>query len=330
MSDITFLYPNFLWALLILPLLAAWYILKGKQVKPTLHFSHAEFNRQSRKTVKQRLYPVLPILRILAVGFLIVAMARPQSSKKNDEQTIHGIDIVLAMDISGSMIAEDFRPNRLEAAKQVAADFISARKNDRIALVAFSGEAYTQCPLTIDKGILLRKLKELKNGVILDGTAIGDGLAVSINRIRKSEAISKVIILLTDGVNNQGNIDPLTAAETAKLFDIRMYSIGVGTRGTAPYPVQTPFGKQYVNVPVEIDENLLTEMSDLTGGKYFRATNKNKLKEIFDEIDQLEKTKIEVLSFEQRSEEYKLWVILALICLCLEFLGRYVYFRTLP
>jgi Ca-activated chloride channel family protein len=190
MSDITFLYPNFLWALLILPILAVWYFLKDKSTKSTLHFSHINFNGQQRRTVKQRLYPALPVLRVLTVGFLIVAMARPQSSRKNNEQTIHGIDIVIAMDVSGSMIAEDFSPNRLEAAKQVAADFISARKNDRIALVAFSGEAYTQCPLTIDKGILLRKLKELKNGIILDGTAIGDGLAVSINRIKKSEAKS--------------------------------------------------------------------------------------------------------------------------------------------
>jgi Ca-activated chloride channel family protein len=311
-------------------LLATWYILKDKNTKPTLHFSHAGFAGRQRKTLKQRIYPILPTLRILAIGSLIIALARPQSTSKNDEQNIQGIDIVMAMDVSGSMLAEDFSPNRLEAAKQVASDFISARKNDRIALVAFSGEAYTQCPLTIDKGILLNKLKELKSGIILDGTAIGDGLAVSINRLKNSDAKSKVIIQLTDGVNNMGNIDPVNAAEMAKVFDIRLYSIGVGTQGTAPYPVQTPFGKQYVNVPVEIDESLLTEMSNLTGGKYFRATNKNKLKSIFEEIDKLEKTKIEVLSFEQRSEEYKMWVWLALILLCLEVFMRYVVVKPLP
>ncbi|MDR1973183.1 MAG: VWA domain-containing protein [Bacteroidales bacterium] len=325
-----FVYPNILWTLLVLPLLALWYILKDRKTKPTLRFSHADFNGKQRKTIRQRLHPILPTLRILTVGFLIVAMARPQSSSKNDEKTVHGIDIVMAMDVSSSMLAEDFRPNRLEAAKQVASDFITARKNDRIALVAFSGEAYTQCPLTIDKSILLGKLKELKSGVILDGTAIGDGLAVGVNRIKNSEAKSKVIILLTDGINNMGNIDPVNAAETAKLFDIRMYAIGVGTIGTAPYPVQTPFGKQYVNVPVEIDEKLLTEMSDLTGGKYFRATNKNKLQSIFEEIDKLEKTRIEVLSYQQQSEEYKLWVLLALISLCIEMFVRYVVIKTLP
>ncbi|MDR1739587.1 MAG: VWA domain-containing protein, partial [Bacteroidales bacterium] len=223
-GNVEFLYPSILWALLILPLLAAWYIFKDKSTKTTLHFSHAGFDGKQRKTVKQYLYPVIPVLRLLVIGFLIVALARPQSTSKNDEQTIHGIDIVMAMDVSSSMLAEDFSPNRLEAAKQVASDFISARKNDRIALVAFSGEAYTQCPLTIDKGILLNKLKELKSGVILDGTAIGDGIAVSINRIKSSEAKSKVIILLTDGVNNMGNIDPVNAAEMAKVFDIRLYS----------------------------------------------------------------------------------------------------------
>ncbi len=236
----------------------------------------------------------------------------------------------MSMDISGSMLAEDFSPNRLESAKQLAQEFIRARENDRIAIVAFSGEAYTQCPLTIDHGILENRIKQLKSGLIPDGTALGDGLAVSINRIRQSDAKSKVIILLTDGVNNAGSIDPLTASELAKTYGIRVYTIGVGTTGLAPYPYRTPFGIQYQNVKVEIDENLLSRIAKETGGVYFRATSKNKLKDIFQEIDQLEKTKIEVVSYEHRSEEYRLPLWVALAFLLAETIGRLFIFKTLP
>ncbi|MEG1718166.1 MAG: VWA domain-containing protein [Bacteroidales bacterium] len=330
MNNITFANPHFLWLLVIIPFLIYWFIAKEKKTHSFMHFSHCGFKTEIRKTWKRRMYPLLYVLRILAIISIIVALARPQSKMKNSTQNIEGIDIVMAMDISGSMLAEDFHPNRLESAKEVAKEFIQARENDRIAVVAFSGEAYTQCPLTIDKDILTNRLKELKSGLIADGTALGDGLAVSLNRVRNSNTKSKIIILLTDGVNNMGSIDPLSAADMANLYGIRIYTIGVGTIGTAPYPYQTPFGIQYQNVEVQIDETLLDNIAQNTGGKYFRATNQDKLKKIFSEIDQLEKTKIEVMSFEHSSEEYKplLWV--ALLFLGLELICRMFVFKTLP
>lgn len=237
---------------------------------------------------------------------------------------------MLAMDISGSMLAEDFSPNRLEAAKKVAADFINGRADDRMGLVAFSGEAFTQCPLTIDHRVLQHRLKALKSGMIEDGTALGDGLSVAVNRIRNSAAKSKTIILLTDGINNRGSVDPLTAAELAKLYNIRVYTIGVGTQGMAPYPFQTPFGIQYQNVEVQIDEALLQNMAQSTGGDYFRATNQNKLRHIFKEIDRLEKSKIEVMTYESHTDEYAILLWWALGLLMLELLCRLFVFKTLP
>ncbi|MEG1498891.1 MAG: VWA domain-containing protein [Bacteroidales bacterium] len=330
MNNITFANPHFLWLLVIIPFLIYWFIAKEKKTHSFMHFSHCGFKTEIRKTWKRRMYPLLYVLRILAIISIIVALARPQSKMKNSTQNIEGIDIVMAMDISGSMLAEDFHPNRLESAKEVAKEFIQARENDRIAVVAFSGEAYTQCPLTIDKDILTNRLKELKSGLIADGTALGDGLAVSLNRVRNSNTKSKIIILLTDGVNNMGSIDPLSAADMANLYGIRIYTIGVGTIGTAPYPYQTPFGIQYQNVEVQIDETLLDNIAQNTGGKYFRATNQDKLKKIFSEIDQLEKTKIEVMSFEHSSEEYKPLLWIALLFLGLELICRMFVFKTLP
>ncbi len=330
MENIVFAYPKLLWLLLILPPLGYWLFARDKKTRPYLHYSDSSYRNVLKKTWRQRLYPTLHVLRLLAVALLVVALARPQSTSKQSSKNIEGVDIVMAMDISGSMLAEDFSPNRLEASKQLAREFVRGRESDRIAVVAFSGEAFTQCPLTIDHGILENRIRQLKSGVITDGTALGDGLAVSINRIRQSDAKSKVIILLTDGVNNAGSIDPLTASDIAKTYGIRVYTIGVGTRGLAPYPYKTPFGIQYQNVQVEIDENLLKQIADETGGTYFRATNKNRLKAIFEEIDKLEKTKIEVLSYEQRAEEFKPFLWAALVLLLLELLLRLSVFKTLP
>ena len=330
MENIVFANPELLWLLVILPLIGYWLFAQDKKTHPYLHYSGTDFNKELKKTWRQRLYPLLNVLRLICIGLIIVALARPQAKSKNSRKNIEGVDIVMAMDISGSMLAEDFKPNRLEASKDIAQDFVRARENDRIAVAAFSGEAYTQCPLTIDHGILQNRIHELRSGLIPDGTALGDGLAVSINRIRKSDAKSKVIILLTDGVNNAGSIDPLTAAELAKTYKIKVYTIGVGTRGLAPYPFQTPFGIQYQNTKVEIDEDLLTQIAEETGGRYYRATTENNLKEIFDEIDNLEKTKIEVISFEHRSEEYKAILWLALGLFLLELAGKLSIFKTLP
>ncbi len=247
---------------------------------------------------------------------------------RGENVTTEGIDIVLATDISGSMLAEDFRPNRIEAAKRVVSDFVSGRPNDRIALVIFSGESFTQCPLTLDHAVLLNLLKDVRSGMVEDGTAIGMGLATSVSRLKDSKAKSRVIILLTDGVNNRGFIDPLTAAGIAQSFGIRVYTIGVGTIGTAPYPVQTPFGVQYQNVPVEIDEALLMKIAVQTGGQYFRATDNKKLKAIYDEIDRLEKTKIEVTQFRRHSEEFYATAGLAGLLLLLELLLSHTVFRS--
>ena len=330
MENIVFANPELLWLLVILPIIGYWLFAQDKKTHPYLHYSGTDFNKELKKTWRQRLYPLLNVLRLICIGLIIVALARPQAKSKNSRKNIEGVDIVMAMDISGSMLAEDFKPNRLEASKDIAQDFVRARENDRIAVVAFSGEAYTQCPLTIDHGILENRIHELRSGLIPDGTALGDGLAVSINRIRKSDAKSKVIILLTDGVNNAGSIDPLTAAELAKTYKIKVYTIGVGTRGLAPYPFQTPFGIQYQNTKVEIDEDLLTQIAEETGGRYYRATTENNLKETNDEIDNLEKTKIEVISFEHRSEEYKAILWLALGLFLLELAGKLSIFKTLP
>ena len=292
MNNITFAHPYLLLLLLVIPLMAVWYIMRYRKQKPALQFSNISLFKGVRKTFRQRAYPLLFILRMVAVAAIIVALARPQRMLSRQEMKVEGIDIVLAMDVSGSMLAEDFKPNRLEAAKKVAADFIDGRKSDRMGLVVFAGEAFTQVPLTIDHNVLLKQLSGLKDGMTKDGTALGDGLATAINRIKDSEAKSKVIILLTDGINNQGAVDPQSAAEIAALYNIRLYTIGVGTKGLAPYPFRDAFGrKRYQNVPVELDENLLTQMAQSTNdGQYFRATNKKSLQQIFNQIDKMEKS----------------------------------------
>jgi len=267
------------------------------------------------------------ILRSLAIAALILALARPQSSLSWQNSTTEGIDIMIASDISGSMLAEDFQPNRLEAGKNIAIDFIRNRPDDRIGLVIFSGESFTQCPLTIDHDVLINLYADVKYGMIDDGTAIGMGLATAVNRLKGSEAKSKVIILLTDGSNNMGSIPPLTAAEIAKDFGIRVYTVGIGTHGFAPYPVQTPFGVQYQKIPVDVDEGTLTKIANATGGKYFRATDNQTLRNIYDQIDKLEKAKIDVTQFHKKTELFFPFALIALFLLSMEFILKNTLLR---
>ena len=270
------------------------------------------------------------VLRTVAIAVLVVILARPQSTNSWQNSSTEGIDIVLAMDISTSMLAQDLKPNRLEASKDVASSFINGRPNDNIGLVVFAAESFTQCPLTTDHAVLLNLFKDIQPGIIQDGTAIGLGLANAVSRIKDSQAKSKVIILLTDGVNNTGEIAPVTAAEIAKTFGVRVYTIGVGTQGEAPYPFQTAFGIQYQNVPVEIDEQTLKQMAATTGGQYFRATDNASLKEIYSEIDKMEKTKISVQEYSKKQEEYKNWAILLFVLLLVEILLRNTLLRNIP
>ena len=270
----------------------------------------------------------LIILRCIAVVTLITALARPQTSLSWQDVTTEGIDIAIALDVSGSMLAEDFKPNRLEASKQVAMDFISERPYDRIGLVIYAGESFTQCPLTTDHAVLLNLFDDIKNGMIEDGTAIGMGLATSVSRLKDSKAISKVAILLTDGSNNRGSIPPVTAAEIAKEFGIRVYTVGVGSNGSARMPMQDQFGRTvYQNVEVKIDEKTLKEIADITDGKYFRATNKKSLEAIYKEIDKLEKSKIEVTEYKKKSEKFVPFALLAACLLLIEFLLRNIIFK---
>ena len=328
-ENIEFANPKLLWLLLLVPALIVWYILRHKKQEASLNFSDLKGFVKLPKTWKAYLRHLLFAMKMAALALLIVALARPQSSSTNSTSNIEGIDIVMAMDVSGSMLARDLKPDRLTAAKNVASDFVKGRPGDRMGLVIFSGETFTQVPLTTDHGVMLNMLAEMKNGLIDDGTAIGDGLATAISRLKDSEAISKVVILLTDGMNNAGSVDPYTAAEIAKLYGIRVYTIGVGSYGTAPYPVQTPFGTQIQQMKVEIDEKLLASVAGMTGGKYFRATSNQKLDEIYEEIDKLERSKIEVTEFRRLHEEFYPLVAWALALLLLEFLLRKTIFRTL-
>jgi Ca-activated chloride channel homolog len=330
MMGFTFANPEFFVLLAIVPVVIYWYIRYQRKQYVELQVSTVEIFHTVPRTWRQRFRHLLFVLRLFAFIFLVIALARPQSSSRGENVSTEGIDIVLVTDISGSMLAEDFRPNRIEAAKKVATDFIEGRLNDRIGLVVFSGESFTQCPLTLDHSVVKNLLKEIKSGMIEDGTAIGMGLATAVSRLKESKAKSRVIILLTDGVNNRGFIDPLTAAGIAQSFGIRVYTIGVGTIGMAPYPVQTPFGTQYQNVPVEIDETLLQKIADQTGGKYFRATDNRKLKAIYDEIDRLEKTKIEVTQFKRHKEEFYSAAMFAGILLLLELALAQTVFRKIP
>ncbi|HIE15300.1 MAG TPA: VWA domain-containing protein, partial [Bacteroidales bacterium] len=318
-----------LFLLILIPILIAWYVWKRKKYFATLQISSVAAFSNMKPTFKVWARHILFIIRMLALILLIIVMARPQSSNSWKNISTKGIDIILDMDISGSMLAQDFKPNRLEAAKEVAIKFINGRPNDRVGLVVFSGESFTQCPLTTDHASVINLMKDIKSGMIEDGTAIGEGLANGIRRLKDSPAKSKVIILLTDGINNMGAIDPLTAAEIAKTFNIRIYTIGIGSRGMAPYPIQTPFGMQYQQMKVEIDETLLQRISDETGGKYFRATNKKKLEDIYKEIDKLEKSKIKIKEYRKKNDEYLWWGIIAILLLTIEGILRYTVFRSI-
>ncbi len=330
MSELVFKSPGYLYLLFLLLPMIAWYIYKDRDSGASLQFSSLRGFDKWSGAVRQYLRHALFVFRILALTLLIVVMARPQSTKNWRNVTTEGIDIIIALDISSSMLARDFQPNRLNASKNVAKEFISGRPYDRMGLVVFSGESFTQCPLTTDHAVLINLFRDIESGMIEDGTAIGNGLATSVNRLKDSKAISKVIILLTDGVNNRGEIAPITAAEIAKTFGIRVYTIGVGSQGMAPYPVNTPYGIQYRNMKVEIYEEVLQEVASITDGKYFRATNNRKLKEIYEEIDRLEKSKIDVREISRREEEYLNFAMIGLILILVEGLLRSTVLRSLP
>ena len=329
-NGITFAYPWVLYFLLIIPLMVAWYIFRGMKVQSSVKYSSLNIFKGVPLTIRERLRHFPFAVRLLAIGLLIIALARPQSFSSGENVTTEGIDIAMVLDISGSMLAEDLKPNRLEAAKNVIDNFVEGRISDRIGLVVFSRDAFTQCPLTIDYNVLRNLLLDIRSGMIEDGTAIGNAIANGINRLKDSNAKSKIIILVTDGVNNSGEVDPISAAEMAKTFGIRVYTIGVGTRGEAPYPVKTPFGTRYQMVPVEIDEAVLQKISGLTDGQYFRATNNRALKEIYDKIDKLEKTKIEITSYKNASEKYHSWLWLGLILILIEMGLSKTILRKLP
>ncbi|MEO6902504.1 MAG: VWA domain-containing protein [Bacteroidia bacterium] len=331
-NDITFANKELLWLLLLIPGILVWYILKEKTYHPELRVSSLSGFENIKPSLKQYFRHILIVLRMLAISLLIIVLARPQSRSSWKDVKTEGIDIVISLDISGSMLAKDFKPNRLEAAKEVASEFIASRPNDRIGLVIFSGESFTQCPLTTDHAVIQNLFANIKTGMVKDGTAIGDGLATAVARIKNGTAKSKVIILLTDGVNNQGSIAPITAAEIAKVFGVRVYTVGIGTMGKALSPTgMYPDGTyQYSYVDVNIDEKTLTEIADMTGGKYFRATDNNKLKEIYKEIDRLEKTIFEEKNFTNKSERFFPFAITALILLVLEFILKNRIFKGIP
>jgi len=322
MNNIVFANPAYLYLLILIPLLVIFYIFRQSNTSASLRLSSLDFVPGVSGGFRVWLRHILVAIRMLAMVLLIVVLARPQSTDRWKDTTTEGIDIVMAMDISGSMLARDFKPDRLEASKNVATEFISGRPGDRIGLVIFSGESFTQCPLTTDHAVLINLMREMESGMIEDGTAIGLGLATAVNRIKDSDAISKVVILLTDGVNNRGSIAPITAAEIAKTMDIRVYTVGVGTRGMAPYPIQTSAGTRYQNMPVEIDEDVLMEIASMTDGKYFRATDNESLVNIYKEIDKLEKSRIDVQEYNIKNEEFLLFAILAIALLLFEIIVR--------
>lgn len=325
----TFAYPELLWLLILLPLIATWYILQARKTSATMTISSLKpFG--SRRGLRVYLRHSLPILRALSVGFLIIALARPQNTNSWQKDSIEGIDIMLAMDVSGSMQTMDFKPNRLEAAKDVAISFINNRPNDNIGMVTFAGESFTQCPLTTDHTVLLNMVQDLQMGVLDDGTAIGMGLATAVNRLKDSKAKSRVVILLTDGSNNMGDITPRMAADIARTFGIRVYTVGVGTRGEAPFPIQTEFGVRIQNVPVDIDEPTLDGIAEVSGGKYFRAVDNETLNEIYKEIDKLEKTRLMTKSSKAYEEKYFVYALIAFLLLLTEFLLRNTLLRSNP
>ena len=320
--------------LLLIPYLI-WYVMYRKKTEPTMRMSDTFAFRFAPKSWKVMLMPLSMLLRVLAFVMIILVLARPQTQNSWKSKTVEGIDIMLAVDVSTSMLAEDLKPNRIEAAKQVASEFITGRPNDNIGLTIFAGEAFTQCPMTTDHASLLNLLQTVRTdiaqrGLIEDGTAIGMGLANAVSRLKESKAKSKVVILLTDGSNNRGDISPMTAAEIAKSLGIRVYTIGVGTNKVAPYPMVVAGGVQYVNIPVEIDTKTLSQIASVTEGDFYRATNTRELRKIYQEIDQLEKSKLNVKQFSKKYEAYQPFALVAVIALLLEILLRITIFRRIP
>jgi len=325
--------PSLLWLLLLLPVLLGLTSLIHKKREAVWRISTTEGLRKLPVSAKIKWRPLLLVLRSIAYIAFIIVLARPQKTDTSESIDSNGIDIVISMDISGSMLAEDFKPNRLDAAKEVAKKFVLERISDRIGLVIFSGESFTQCPITIDHKVVLEQIDNVKSGLLQDGTAIGMGLATAVDRLRDAKGKSRVVILMTDGINSVmgGNtIDPITALEIAKAYKVKVYTIGVGTMGQALYPVQTPNGIEKRMMPVQIDEALLKKISKETGGRYYRATNNSSLEKVYDEIDKLEKTKIEVSAYTQYSEMFFLFAVVGIAALFLEVLLRHTVFRILP
>lgn len=325
----TFANPGYLFLLLLLIPVIGWYIYELRKADASIQIGDTRILQEQPKSLRVRLLHLPFILRVAAITLLSLALARPQLTNRWSSESTEGIDIMMALDISGTMLAEDLKPNRLEAAKQVASDFVLARPNDQIGLVVFAGESFTQCPLTIDHAVLVNLFQSVEYGMIEDGTAIGLGLANAVNRMKDSQTKSKVIILLTDGSNNRGDIDPQTAAEIAKTFGIRVYTVGVGSYGQARVPVQTPIGTQYITMDSEFDETTLQRIAQTTGGQYFRATDNSSLKKIYEQIDQLEKTKLRVREYSKHTENFAPFLYAALLCLLGEIVLRYFVLRTI-
>ncbi len=319
-------------ALLILLPLAVWYQKKRKNRSYTVFIISSLQGMETHRSWRSRLYPYIPLLRAFAFIFTVAALARPQLTLKEEEVKAEGIDIIMVMDISSSMLAQDFKPDRLEVSKLVAKQFVDKRAFDRIGLVVFAGESFTQCPLTTDHRVVKDFLDALQCGLLEDGTAIGMGLASAVNRLKDSEAKSKVVILLTDGVNNSGYIKPMTAAEIAQELDTKVYTIGIGTRGQALSPVSRRSDGRYIfgMANVEIDERLLNEIAQMTGGKYYRATDQTSLEAIYEEIDQLEKTEMEITTYRRYSEEFRRFLIFAIGLMGTDMVLRWTFFRRLP
>jgi Ca-activated chloride channel homolog len=332
LGDIQFAEKHWFWLLLSIPVMIAWYIWRLKRNEGEFNFSSFTFLNNIKPSPKARLRHVLFVLRLIAVAFIITALARPQSRSSWKDSKTEGIDIVLSMDVSLSMLAKDFRPNRMEVAKDVMIDFVGKRPNDRIGLVLFGGEAFTQCPITSDHKVLKNMFAQVKAGSLDQGTAIGTGLATAVARIKESKAKSRVVILISDGVSNTGEVAPLTAGELAKTFGVRVYCIGVGSKGKAlqPVAIYAPGEYEYDYVDVEIDEKVMTDIANMTGGKYFRATDKKSLITISEEIDKMEKTITSEKSFTNKAEHYLPFALIAAVLLCLEFLLKFTVFRSIP
>jgi len=331
MNNFEFVNPEYLYLLLILPFLAVWYFYKRKKDTPALSMPGVSDFLKENQSILPKLRPILYLLRLAAIALLIVALARPRSvdvSSKTKKQ--EGIDIVMAVDVSGSMLSRDLKPSRLEALKKVAIDFVKERPNDRFAIVAYAGESFTLCPITSDHKVVINSIRQMKWGLLEDGTAIGMGLGTAVNRLKDSKAKSKVIILLTDGVNNAGMIDPITASDLAAENNIKVYTIGIGTKGMAPTPVGYDYNHNFVyrNMPVEIDEALLKKIAEKTDGEYFRATSNTKLERIYSQIDEMQKTVVQELKFYNYNEEFRPYLLLAGLLLLIEFLLRNTVFRN--